>query len=344
MKLPNFDEFEPLIAIRKKMDAKGESPLSLVKIDRLNAVEVDNAPLDWSTPRTEKTEISPPPKQISAPPAPTTPAPTMEAPKKAVVAPITPKPTITKPTIVTPKPTQKTAARPTKKAPPAPTKAAELLTRVLAVIAFTAVLVAVLVALMVYKKKDYVPAAKPPPPQRVQPQKTMQPPPPAQKIEAPSATTTPVATSTPPTDSTTPAAVAPSIATPPSPATPTAQAPSTPDMQPTAESTEPAQPVILTPDNNEEVTIPQASDDTTITDENEKAKAIGEPTPEDDNEMIGIRIGETPPDGERPAERRPSNPAEFDLNERPFSDALRNAGKSWYTKVEKRPKKTEEEQ
>lgn len=344
MKLPNFDEFEPLIAIRKKMDAKSDTPLSLVKIDRLNTVEVDNAPLDWSTPRTEKTEIISPPKQISAPPAPTTPAPTMKAPEDVVVAPIAPTPTISKPTIVAPKPTEKTVAHPTSKAPAAPTKAAELLTRVLAVIAFTAVLVAVLVALMVYKKKDYVPAAKAPPPQRVEPQKTMTPPPPAQKLEAPSATTTPAAVSTPPTNSTTPAAVAPSSAPPPAPTTPTTQAPSTPEAQPTTENIEPAQPVILTPDNNEEVTIPQASDGTSMTDENEKAKAAGAPTPEEDNEMVGIRIGETPPDGAPAQERRPKNPAEFDLNERPFSDALRNTGKSWYTKVEKRPKPQEEGQ
>ena len=57
MKLPNFDEFAPFVAVHKQMDARPAATLSLVAIERLRSVAVDAQTSDWQLPTVEKREI-----------------------------------------------------------------------------------------------------------------------------------------------------------------------------------------------------------------------------------------------------------------------------------------------
>ncbi len=57
MKLPNFDEFAPFVAVHKQMDARPTATLSLVAIERLRSVAVETQSSDWQLPVVEKREI-----------------------------------------------------------------------------------------------------------------------------------------------------------------------------------------------------------------------------------------------------------------------------------------------
>lgn len=64
MRLPNFDQFEPFTHLRQQMEARPQAHLSLVAIEKLEAVDVKEQAIDWQMTEAHLKAYEPPKREI----------------------------------------------------------------------------------------------------------------------------------------------------------------------------------------------------------------------------------------------------------------------------------------